>query len=118
MTLTEKLNRFPPIMCRLVARTGVGRASRGLSHSEIAQLSGLERSTVAKLSKRETWEGCTLETIDAFSTACGVDLLHTTDQVRFLRHKKKTHITNSPNQAFYKDLLSRIKALGGQRTTR
>jgi hypothetical protein len=106
-TLRDKLDEFPPVVCRLVARKA-GRRGGSLSHTELANRSGLERSTVAKLSQQPTWGDCSLVTIEKFSTACGVNLLHTSRQKDFLKRRLKEHIKNG-NTKYLIRLLAIIK---------
>ena len=48
-----------------------------MSHREIAEKSGLSKSTVSDLSRRTSWNGIDIDTVVAFSQACGIDLLRT-----------------------------------------
>lgn len=77
-------------MCRLLARKANGR--RGLSHEEIAKLSGLSKSHVAALSVSMSWENCTLDTIQKFSSSCGVNLNNPSQCARYLKRAKMMHI--------------------------
>lgn len=43
--------------------------------TDIAQASGLPRSTVFSISERTTWRGVSPEVADAFASACGIDLM-------------------------------------------
>lgn len=91
MGLLEKLDQFPPTWCRLVARKKNG--CRGMTTREIAEASGLPKSTVSDISKRTSWSGLQIETIEKFSTGCGVDLLRCHSQKRFLKTRKMVHLT-------------------------
>jgi len=93
MTLLQFLDRFPPHLCRLVARQSHGR--RGLSARQIAARSGLSLATVSSLSVRRTWAGVKIETIDAFARGCGVDFFHLRRHVQFLKKGVWSHVKNS-----------------------
>lgn len=96
MTLLEKADRFPPCLCRYVARKDHGLAP--LSHRELAKLAGLSKSTVADLSVKTSWAGVSIDTAVKFSQACGVDLLRPSRAVAFLRSGKKHHLTRLDRQ--------------------
>jgi response regulator of citrate/malate metabolism len=107
VTVLDKLEKLPPYLCRLLARTRNGR--RGLSHNELAALSGLNRCTIKNLSVATSWAPYTLSTVMAFATACGVNHLSARRHVKYLKHTKRYHIVNaSGNQA---RLYARLKKL-------
>lgn len=87
MTLLEKLNRFPPFVCRLVARKLHGREA--LSEREIAERSGLSRKHVRTLSHARTWDNIPLATADRFAAGCGVNLAIPWRHVEWLKRRKK-----------------------------
>lgn len=66
-----------------------------LSVRELAQLSGLSKSTVSELSLKKTWDGVSIDVVVRFSEACGVDLMRPRDAREYLRHSKKVHIENA-----------------------
>lgn len=75
LTFVEKLNRFPPIVCRILARVPLDTGGvRAKTDHEIAQASGLTLSKVASLSHLTTWDEVPLATIVAFTKGCGSDL--------------------------------------------
>jgi hypothetical protein len=45
-----------------------------MSYSDIADVSGLDRSTVIRISGRSTWRGMKVDTVQRFSLACGINL--------------------------------------------
>ncbi len=59
------------MFCRFLAR----KRGRPLSNAEIAKAAGIDASTVCKLSKLQSWSGVSVWLAEAFSKACGVDLL-------------------------------------------
>lgn len=78
LTLSEKLERFPPLVARLLARVPVSRKNpdfvRALTDAEIAQASGLPETTVVALSKLTDARGLDLDTIEAFYRGCRINL--------------------------------------------
>lgn len=71
-----------------------------MSAADLAEKSGLDRSTITKLSHLTSWEHCTLDTILRFSEACGVDLLRPARAVRALKRNKLVYLqTCPPSQA-------------------
>lgn len=107
MSLLEKVNRFPPFLCRMMARTGRGMGCRPLRLDEIAQRASLDISTVSKLSKRRKWDKEPLWVVFAFSDACGVDLLHPRRHIDFLKRKKRFHLNSNPT--YWARLLESVK---------
>lgn len=81
MTLRAKVDRFPPCLCRLLARRGNGL----MSSSELARRSGLSKSYVAHLSLQPTWGPVPIETAEKFAAACGVNLLAQKRARRYLK---------------------------------
>lgn len=75
LTTQERLDRFPPVACRILARavkpTGGVRA---LTDAEIAAGSGLSVSEVARLSRCTNWDSVTVREVFAFLKGCGVRL--------------------------------------------
>lgn len=92
-TILDIANKFPPCLCRYLARKNHGH--KPLSVREIAQKSGLSKSTVAELAVKETWSGVSIDTVVRFSQACGVDLLRPRDTISYLRRARKVHIENA-----------------------
>lgn len=104
MTLSEKLNRISPKLCRLIARKKNGFAP--MTNTEIAAKAGIARSTVAQLSRMDRWDNVTLGTIEAYTGACGINLLQPWRQADFLRRRSLTYMDNaSPGQ---KRMLDRL----------
>jgi hypothetical protein len=90
--LTEKLNRFPPFLCRVVARKGKGKGCRAMTLTEIATESGLDVSTVSKLSHKRVWDKEPLWVISKYAMGCGVNLLHPRRHLDYLKRRKKISI--------------------------
>lgn len=92
MNLFEIADRFPPNICRLVARVKSGRMHRPKTDREIAQDSGLSRSYVGHLALRRTWKGIPIDVVVRFSTACGVNLKRPGRTRQFLRKGKRAYL--------------------------
>jgi hypothetical protein len=105
-TVLDKLNRVPPCVCRLLARKNHGR--RGMTHRDLAKASGLTLSTVQALSFRRSWTGLSIDTIMAFSLACGVNHLSTDQQMDYLRRRRMAHVLGAKGsqKVFYARLLT------------
>lgn len=85
-SLLEKLDRLPPCLCRLFARTRLARTGwHPKSHREIAAEAGLAKSTVADLSRLRSWRHVPLEMADTFARACGVNLAEIEEAISRLR---------------------------------
>ena len=95
-TLLEVINQFPPTLVRAVARTRNGR--KPISDSEISRRSGLSKDSVARISRLRSWDTIGVNTMDSFSTACGVNLLHVRRHIDYLRRRKKVAVLKSPRQ--------------------
>lgn len=93
MSLLAKLNRVPPCACRLLARKNSGWT--GLSHSDLAKITGLSRTAVSDLSLKDSWHGIPVDVADDFSHGCGVDLLRPSDAIKLLKRRKLVHIKNA-----------------------
>lgn len=96
------LDKFPPFMCRVFAHRG----RHPLPREEIAKKAGMSVRMVDRISRRATWCGMKVCAAFAFASACGVDLLHPRNAVRYLRHKKKAHWSASTRyELMYERLL-------------
>jgi len=70
-----KLDSFPPIVCRILARDPKARAKtqRPLTDREIAARSGLRVDQVISLSWLCTWEFVPVDVMKKFTAACGIN---------------------------------------------
>ena len=84
--LLEQIDRCAPWVCRLVARKSRGRVM--MTNSDLACIARLSRSTISKLAKLDSWRSVNGETIQAFSLACGVNLMALKRTKEFLRRRK------------------------------
>lgn len=73
--LWQKLEEFPPIVCRLLARErAISGGIKALTSSVIAQRAGMTAMEINSLSWLSSWESVPLGKIRPFMEACGVDL--------------------------------------------
>ena len=77
------------MLCRLLARTNHGL--RPMTTKEIATQSGLSLERVVQISNLRTWSSVPLGAIESFSRACGVNLLAPSEQIKFLRRRKRAY---------------------------
>lgn len=73
LTITAKLDRYPPILCRLLARCRDHGRIRAKTAREIAEAAGMSEPEVQILSQLTTWADVPVAKMIAFSTACGVN---------------------------------------------
>ncbi len=77
LTFPEKLDRFPPVVIRLLARRivdGCKRSLRALTDREVSAHSGLPLGEITYLSKLTSWERVEIATYIAYCKGCGADL--------------------------------------------
>lgn len=74
LRLDEKLKRFPPVVCRLLARKIIKHNHVvALTDAEIAKSSGLSMADVVHISWSAAWDSIPVSKMLAFTKACGVD---------------------------------------------
>ena len=73
LTFEERLRRYPPCLCRLLAKKPWGPP---LSSADIANGSGgpLTAAAVDDLARRTSWGDVPLGQMNAFLAGCGIDL--------------------------------------------
>ena len=87
LTLEKKLNRFPPCVCRMLARAGSSnRSIKLLEDEEIAKTSGLPIADVRSLTWAVSWDKVPTETMLLFSKACGVDFANGKNLAKHYRY--------------------------------
>lgn len=96
MTILEQAEQFPPMICRYLARKAHGH--RPMSVRDIAAVSGLSRDVVSRLSMMRSWKGVSIDTVEAFSRACGVDLMRPGLVAKYLKRSKRVHLTRANPQ--------------------
>jgi hypothetical protein len=105
----RRVNRFPPIACRLLARHRYGPP---LTSEEIAAGSGLSPVQVEALAVTSTWHGIDIYTLQKYTTACGMDFTNS-KQMRqkedYLRKRpvKFTYLKRSPDWPYYRQLITK-----------
>lgn len=88
-SLLTMLDRFPPFLCRLIARNnGKGGTRKPLDNSEIARRSGLTVEKVASISKLPSWETVPVGICDRFRKACGITPRNEFRQIEYLRRSR------------------------------
>ena len=100
------LDSFPPVLCRVVARQGHG--NRPMTIRQIAERSGLPKSTVAELSRKRTFADVPLRVIQAFCDGCGVNHFRLKEHRAFLRNAKWGYVYKSARRRTYFGKLLRI----------
>lgn len=83
MTLIETLDRLPPCLVRLVARDPRHNGRR-LTLKRLSDISGLSYGATQRLSGKRTWSNVTPAMIEAFCSACGVDILRPQRKIKYL----------------------------------
>lgn len=68
MTLTDKLNRLPPCICRLLAK----KSGRLMTDDELVAATGWGKTRLRTLYNSTSWENITVGDADKFLTACGL----------------------------------------------
>jgi len=74
LKLQEKLDRFPPVICRLLARHKDGGRVVAWRTEEIASRAKMSPAEIMLLSQRVSWDGVPVDTMLRFTTACDIDL--------------------------------------------
>ena len=77
-SLKEKMERFPPVVCFLLARTGGPTSSdkgpvRHTCLESIACSAGISLAEALRLSWQTSWGHETVDTMLRFTSACGID---------------------------------------------
>ncbi len=77
-SLLERADRFPPILCRALAKRGGYPATL----EELARRTGWSAEKVKYISNKTSWATVPLEDVVIFSNACKVNLGHQVDATR------------------------------------
>lgn len=94
MKFWKKIDRFPPVACRLLARHKYGKP---LSSQEIAVSSGLSILRVEAISDQTSWRGIDVLELRAFTEACGI---HLEDHAKMKRIEQ--YIARAPKFTYLK----------------
>ena len=118
-SLKEKMDRFPPVVCYLIARDGgptsrCGGPVRHVGMEAIADIAMMPIGEVARLSWQPSWDPETVGTMLRFTRACGVDFddrQNFSNNWKFLRRQV---VNGMPylrrDKAFDRDFKPRIEA--------
>lgn len=68
MTLSQKLNRLPPCICRLLAC----REGELMRDIELMAATGWQRDKLRRVARAKTWDGIPVKDVDRFLSACGL----------------------------------------------
>lgn len=68
MTLLEKLNRLPPVVARLLAKSN----GKLMSDLELCKRTGWGKKRLRRVYRAGSWNNVTVEEVDVFLTACGL----------------------------------------------
>ena len=103
LSLKEKAERFPPIVCRLLARKKVRHDFvEAMTDHDIRAASGLPMATIKRLSWSHSWDAVPLADMLAFSQACGVDFDDPQSMKRNTRYLNNggqwAHLMRSPER--------------------
>jgi hypothetical protein len=88
----KRAELFPPLACRLFARTGgphSGHMVRPMSDAEIVERSGLAPTTVDLLSSMTTWDSVNVATMRAFTKACRMDFTNAVQMRRASQYMRR-----------------------------
>ena len=85
MTFYQATNRYPPILCRLLARRKNGPP---LTDKEIADRSGLTVFEVKTLSTLTRWDDVPVGTMWKFLVGCGTDFCKWADMKRIDAYRR------------------------------
>jgi hypothetical protein len=77
--------RYPPILCRLLARKKNGPP---LTEQEIAARTALTVLEVSLISKLTTWDDVPLKSMQGFLRGCGVDFCNRSDMRRIDAYRR------------------------------
>lgn len=87
--------RFPPVLCRLLARERAGRAK---TTEELSRSCGMSVARVDSISRCASWSGIDVIEMELFTKACGVDFSSRKDmhRVKMYLRGKRNGLTRTP----------------------
>lgn len=86
MRFWEKLDRYPPVLVRLLARTAGGEA---MTDAQIAYLSELSIAEIRRLSFLTSWDDVKVDHVRRFMRGCNIDLTDRDDVRNANRYLKR-----------------------------
>lgn len=110
MKWADKAKKFPPALCRLLARD----RRHGLSHAQLAERIGIARATVQKITyAADGWEKVPYGVMVRFMEACGVDPMVAHPIHDFMKRRKLAYMANASPQTkkMYNRLMRQLSDL-------
>lgn len=74
LKFSQRLDRYPPILVRLLTTWGRGAKAWMPSDAQIAKAGGLSMADVKRLAYSTSWAGIPIDLIDRYLAGCKVDL--------------------------------------------
>lgn len=105
MTIWRKIDRYPPVLVRLLARHPDGTA---MSDQEIAS-PALPMAEVKRLSYLDSWEDVPVSLLYRFVSACGVDFAdpkRMKNLNRYLKNPKFEHLKRHTQWPEFRSMLA------------
>lgn len=101
--LLQRLDRFPPCLCRVIARDGRGRK---LTSRQIAKRGGIDRATVNRTARRLGWRGVQIEIIDGYLYGCRINIFQMRRHVQYIKRLRESTvpISNYRLEVYFKRL--------------
>lgn len=108
--LLSRLNRFPPCLCRVIARDERGRP---LTSHEIAERGGISRTQVDRIARLTDWASVPIGTADRYLYGSNINPFQLRRHVQFakrLRDASNPRIVRARNAAYFRRLNQNIGA--------
>lgn len=102
--LLQRLNRFPPCLCRVIARDEHGRP---LTSHEIAERGGISRTQVDRIARLTTWATVPIGTADKYLYGSRINPFQLRRHVQFakrVRDSARPRIIRGRNAAYFRRL--------------
>lgn len=107
MTIWKKLQNFPPVLVRLLAKDG----RNAMTDRQIVEASdgALTLADVKRLSLLDSWEEVNVRHLREFTTACRVDLSDRNEwrnACRYMKRPKFEHLRTHQEWPYFRELLA------------
>lgn len=113
LSLEERMMRFPPIVCFIIARTweGPNRKVTALTAEQIAERSGLPIDRVYSLSWLTNWDTVPCREMFAYSRGCGIDFedshcMKINSTLLLRRQGRYLHLKGRPDYMLYQERIA------------
>lgn len=83
----KHFDKLPPFVCVALAR----KARRRMTLPEISKASGLSLRKVERIAPALSWRNVRVRDVEAFSAACGVDLINQAAARYYLARQRNAH---------------------------